>query len=98
MNTEKRADQMTTYLRGLSATLQDMMLEDAADLIDELMGTVYEAYEKLAVYEAPKGKRKREPVKPVIARMVRPTEEHLRAAESAQSRLPPRPIPGQPNS
>jgi hypothetical protein len=91
MNTEERADQLTAYLRDLSAEQDDMMLEDAAALIDELMGTVAEAYEKLAAYEAPKGKRKREPVKPVIARMVRPTEEHLRSAESAQVRTPPRP-------
>lgn len=57
MNTEKRAEQLTEYLRGLSATLADPMLEDAADLIDELLAAVYVEAEKVAQYEAPEPKR-----------------------------------------
>jgi len=54
MNTEKRAEQLTEYLRGLSATLADPMLEDAADMIDELLAAVYVEAEKVAQHEAPK--------------------------------------------
>jgi hypothetical protein len=56
MNTEKRAEQLTEYLRGLSATLADPMLEDAADMIDELLAAVYVEAEKVAQHETPEPK------------------------------------------
>lgn len=57
MNSEKRAEQLTGYLRGMSATLSDPMLADAADLIDELLAAVYVEAEKVAQHEAPEPKR-----------------------------------------
>jgi len=56
MNLDKRAEQLKEYLRGLSATLADPMLEDAADLIDELLAAVFVEAEKVAQYEAPEPK------------------------------------------
>lgn len=62
MNTEARVEQVTGYLRGLSATLADMMLEDAADLIDELYAATFVLAADLnsATWEGP-GKKPRTP-------------------------------------
>ena len=65
MNTEERVEQVTKYLRGLSATLADMMLEDAADLIDELHAATFvlaeEANARSSSLRKPPARRKTKP-------------------------------------
>jgi hypothetical protein len=81
MTTEQRAEQLTEYLRGMSATLADPMLEDAADLIDELLAAVFVEAEKVAQYEAPE---------PTRHPLVRPSDgAQLRALIEKTGRRPP---------
>lgn len=51
MNSEQRLEELTRYLRGLSSTLNDHMLGDAADMLDELHAALYVASEELGSYE-----------------------------------------------
>lgn len=52
MNTQERVDELTEYLRDLSEKMDNMMLGDAADLIEELNAALYVAYEELGPYQA----------------------------------------------
>ena len=51
MTQDERIDLLVEYLRGLSATLSDDLLEDAASLIEELSGALYEECQRGTVSE-----------------------------------------------
>jgi hypothetical protein len=51
MTQDERIDLLVEYLRGLSATLSDDLLEDAASLIEELSGALYEECQRETVSE-----------------------------------------------
>ena len=53
MNTEERVEQVTNHLRQLAEEIDDKIVEDAADLIDELMAELFVVDEQLAALTSP---------------------------------------------